>query len=1022
MYTLLYELSIHRDISRQVFAGDRSANELQASTKRVDDGFAALTSIDEKLGRQLNSAGADLNESATVAGQLREWQRWKATQHTASSDIVAHDVMIAQVRSLIDHIGITSNLTIDPAPDAYRLATALISQVPELTDDTMRLGTTVDQMLQAGPVFLDRARAASIVSGLGQRIDELQNNLYTAFRHWGNAGHADSLAVPLQSAYAAIANLNQLTTRDFVQSSPVRLDRSAYAATVNETARALGGLWSAMVEHERQLLQDRRSGHLQQMAVSLGSILLAIILMLLLVGRLSRRIAADIGTVARAAVEFSGGELTRRVQVRSRDEVGALSDAFNDMAERLAHSQRTLRTERDFSSALLDVAGSLVLVLDREGRIVRFNRACESTTGYRLAEVKGRAYWDVFLPAEEVDIARTAFARMLAANDYPAANESTWISRDGSRRHIAWSSGALLDQAGTATHVIASGIDITARRLAETQLSEARERFQQAFDNATIGMCLTGVDKRFMQVNPALCKMLGYTESELLGMSAVEVTHPDDRAETLGAFRSMLAGEISIFHGEKRYLRANGQAVRVLVSSSAVRGRDGAPLYFVTQIEDVTARRAAEEKLVHQALHDSLTALPNRVLLMQQLREALTVDHQTAGRSALLFVDLDGFKLINDSLGHDVGDQVLRVTGRRLERGVHPDDTVARVGGDEFVILCRNLPSAQHAVDIAERLLPILGAPVEVAGAEAVVTASVGIAIAAGSPTDPEELIRDADAAMYYAKSRGKNRYEIFDDTLRARTLERVAVETGVRRAVREGGFRLDYQPIVDLGTGRMVGLESLLRLADPDRGVLSPKVFMEVAEETGLIVPIGAWVLSSASAQLAQWQAADVVPPSLKIAVNLSFRQVASPGLVATVESALADSGLAPQCLALELTETILLEADVASLRQLEHIRDLGVQLGIDDFGTGYSSLTYLKRLPVSFIKIDQSFVADMVEQSSDREIVASVIGLGKSLGLTTIAEGVENVEQLQALLELGCDQAQGYYFGRPRPDVPRL
>ncbi|GFJ95605.1 GGDEF domain-containing protein [Phytohabitans rumicis] len=300
------------------------------------------------------------------------------------------------------------------------------------------------------------------------------------------------------------------------------------------------------------------------------------------------------------------------------------------------------------------------------------------------------------------------------------------------------------------------GIDITARRLAETQLSEARERFQQAFDNATIGMCLTGVDKRFMQVNPALCKMLGYTESELLGMSAVEVTHPDDRAETLGAFRSMLAGEISIFHGEKRYLRANGQAVRVLVSSSAVRGRDGAPLYFVTQIEDVTARRAAEEKLVHQALHDSLTALPNRVLLMQQLREALTVDHQTAGRSALLFVDLDGFKLINDSLGHDVGDQVLRVTGRRLERGVHPDDTVARVGGDEFVILCRNLPSAQHAVDIAERLLPILGAPVEVAGAEAVVTASVGIAIAAGSPTDPEELIRDADAAMYYAKSRGR--------------------------------------------------------------------------------------------------------------------------------------------------------------------------------------------------------------------------------------------------------------------------
>ncbi|MEJ3744942.1 EAL domain-containing protein [Actinomycetes bacterium KLBMP 9797] len=1022
MYTLLYDLSIHRDISRQVFAGDRSADELEASTKRVDDGFAALASVDERLGRQLNSAGADLNESATVGGQLRAWQRWKATNHTAVSGTVAHDVMIAQVRSLIDHIGITSNLTIDPAPDAYRLATALISQVPELTDNTMRLGTTVDQMLQAGPVFLDRARVASIVSGLGQRIDELQNNLYTAFRHWGNVGHAESLAVPLQSVYAAIANLNQVTTRDFVQSSPVRLDRSAYAATVDETAHALGALWNAMVDHERRLLQDRRSGYLRHVAVSLGSILLAIMLTLVLVGRMSRRIATDIGTVARAAIEFAGGELTRRVQVRSRDEVGALSEAFNDMAERLALSQQTLRAERDFSGALLDVAGSLVLVLDREGRIVRFNRACETTTGFRFDEVRNKAYWDVFLPPEEVDTVRAAFARTLAANDYPTSNERTWVSRDGSRRHIAWSSGALLDEHGAVTYVIASGIDITARRLVETQLSEARERFRQAFDNATIGMCLTGVDKRFMQVNPALCKMLGYTESELLGKSVVEVTHPEDRAATLDAIRSMMDGETSIFHTEKRYLRANGQALRVVVSSSAVRGRAGTPLYFVTQIEDVTARRAAEEKLFHQALHDSLTGLPNRALLMQQLRDALTDDRSTAGMSALLFVDLDGFKLINDSLGHDIGDQVLRVTARRLERSVHPEDTVARVGGDEFVILCRNLPTAQRAADIAERLLPILGTPLEVAGAEAVVTASVGIAIAAGSAVDPEELIRDADAAMYHAKSRGKNRYEVFDETLRSRTLERVAVETGIRRAVREGGFRLDYQPIVELSTGCMVGLEALLRLEDPDRGVLSPTVFMEVAEETGLIVPIGAWVLSSACAQLAQWQAADAVPPSLEISVNLSFRQVASPDLVATVESALADSGLAPQRLALELTETILIEADVASLRQLEHIRDLGVQLGIDDFGTGYSSLTYLKRLPVSFIKIDRSFIADMVEQSSDREIVASVIGLGKSLGLTTIAEGVENAEQLQALVDLGCDRAQGYYFSRPRPGVPRL
>jgi len=1021
-YTLLLELSAHRDISRQVLTGDRPRDELRAGTERVDRAFAALASVDGRLGRSLDSTGADLNRSATVAGQLREWERWKATEHTVTSDTVAHDVMIAQVRSLIDHIGITSHLTLDPAPDAYRLATALVTQVPELTDDTMRLGTTVDQMLEAGPVFLDRARAGSIVTTLGQSVDELQNNLYTAFRHWGDPGQAESLAVPLQSAYADIANLNVVTTRDFVQSSPVRLDRPAYAVAISETAGSLGDLWNALVDRERQLLVERRSGYLHDLMLSLGSILVAIVLTLVVVGRMSRRIATDIGTVAKAAVEFAGGELSGRVRVQSRDEVGALSEAFNDMAERLARSQEVLRAERDFSGALLDAPGNLVVVLDREGRILRFNRACENVTGYRLDEVVGKTYWDVFLPPEDAEEAWTAFDRTLAARDYPNSYESAWTSRDGSRRHIAWSSGALTDEAGEVTHVIASGIDITARRIVERQLGEARERFQQAFDNATIGMCLTGTDRRFLQVNPALCKLLGYTEAELLGKNAVEITHPDDRASTRAAFRSMLAGETSIYQAEKRYLRANGESVRVVISSSAIRGRDGAPLYFVTQIEDVTARRAAEEKLVYQALHDSLTGLPNRVVLMQRLTEELQAADDSCG---LLFVDLDGFKLINDSLGHDLGDQVLRETARRLLGGVHPDDTVARVGGDEFVIFCRHLSTGSHALDLAERLLLILAAPVEVAGTEAVVTASIGIAFAARPETrpavDPEELIRDADAAMYHAKSRGKNRVEVFDDTLRARTLERVSVEAALRRAVRDSRFRLDYQPIVDLASGRLVGVEALLRLKDPDRGVLSPKVFMEVAEETGLIVPIGDWVLSSACRQLARWRAAGSVPPDLKVAVNLSIRQVASPGLAATVEAALADARLDPGHLALELTETVLIEADVASLRQLERIRDLGVELGIDDFGTGYASLTYLKRLPVGFIKIDRSFVADMVDQASDREIVASVIGLGKSLGLTTIAEGVEDAAQRQALLELGCDQAQGYYFGRPRPGAPR-
>jgi diguanylate cyclase (GGDEF)-like protein/PAS domain S-box-containing protein len=1021
LYVLLLDLSVHRDLSRQVIAGTGPAPDLEASTKGIDDDFATLVTIDQKVGRHLDSAGSDLNQSATVVGQLQEWNRWKTTQHTAASDGAAHDVMIAQVRALIDHIGLTSKLTVDPAPDSHRLAQALIIDVPELTDETMRLGTAVDQMLEVGPAFLDRARAAAIVTSLGQRVDELQSNLYTAVRHLGH-GPGDALTVPLQSAYTAIATLNQVTTRDFVQSSPVVLDRPSYAGTVFLAANALRVLWNAILDQEQQLLNNRHAGYVEQNLVSLGSVLVALALTVAFVGLTSRRIATDIGTVARASAEFAGGDLTRRVRVRSRDEVGALAAAFNNMAERMALSQHRLRAERDFSGALVDVAGSLVMVLDRQGRIVRFNRACEATTGYRPEDVTGRAFWDVFVPADEVDATRTWFAENVATNDFPNNIESTWIARDATQRYIAWFNGALVDDGGRVEHVIASGIDITARRVAETELGEARERFQQAFDNAMTGMCLVGLDLRFMQVNPALCTMLGYASNELIGRTMLEVTHPDDKAEALATYRSLLSGERSTLDGEWRYVRADGGVVRALVSGAAVSTETGGPLYFVTQIEDVTERRANEEKLVHQALHDPLTGLPNRAMFMDQLRAALTHAETDHGVTALLFIDLDGFKAINDSLGHDAGDQVLSRIARRLRRGVRRGDIVARVGGDEFVILCRHLPTEHHLQDTAERLLPMLATPVEIAGAEAVLTASIGIAISTQPTTDPEALIRDADAAMYHAKARGKNRYEVFDDILRARTLDRVAIETAIRRGLRDGGFRLDYQPIVDLITGRLIGVESLLRLEDPERGELAPDAFMKVAEETGLIVPVGAWVLSTACAQLAEWQATGAVPPWLKTTVNLSFRQVASPDLVDTVVTALADSKLDRHCLALELTETILIEADAVSLRQLQDIRDMGVQLGIDDFGTGYSSLTYLKRLPVSFIKIDRSFVAEMVQHSSDREIVASVIGLGKSLGLTTIAEGVENAEQLHMLVQLGCDLAQGYLFGRPRADVPRL
>jgi diguanylate cyclase (GGDEF)-like protein/PAS domain S-box-containing protein len=612
-----------------------------------------------------------------------------------------------------------------------------------------------------------------------------------------------------------------------------------------------------------------------------------------------------------------------------------------------------------------------------------------------------------------------AFAN-LTAKTFPHTFENDWITRDGDRRHIAWSNTAILDERGDVTHVILTGIDMTERREAEAGRREAEARFRQAFVNASIGMCLVDLTGRFLQVNPALCAMLDYTEADLVGATVMRVTHPDDVEKSVAAIEACRSGQISTHADEKRYVRSDGAVVWARLATSIVRGDAGEALYLVSTIEDVTARRAAVEALTHQALHDSLTGLPNRALLLDRLRLSQARLARTPSVNAVLFIDLDGFKSINDGLGHDVGDQVLVKIAARLRQAVRPSDTVARLGGDEFVVLCEGLNDPQSADEISTRLERAVSKPLNIAQDDIAVTASIGIALVESAEATPDEMIRDADMAMYSAKSRGKNRTEYFDVTLRSRTDDRLRIEGALRQALRDDEFRLHFQPIVELSTGNVVSVEALVRLQDAEGELLPPDNFINVAEDSGLIVPIGNWVLRESCRELSHWLSVGAVSGAVHTSVNLSVRQATRPDLVHMVTRALADAHLHPTSLALELTESVLMEVDSTTLRSLEELRELGVQLGIDDFGTGYSSLTYLKRLPVSFVKVDRSFVAGVVDDKSDREIVTAVVRLGQALGLTTIAEGVENAEQLDALREIGCDQAQGYYLGRPVPEAP--
>ncbi len=429
------------------------------------------------------------------------------------------------------------------------------------------------------------------------------------------------------------------------------------------------------------------------------------------------------------------------------------------------------------------------------------------------------------------------------------------------------------------------------------------------------------------------------------------------------------------------------------------------------------------DQLARQAFRDPLTSLPNRALFMDRLAHALTRTERRGEQLAVLFLDLDRFKVVNDSLGHGVGDQLLIGVSQRLAACLRPEDTIARLGGDEFAILLEDVKDDKGPTSVADRLTGELQQPFVVEGREVVITVSIGIAMSTARRMTPEDILRDADLAMYHAKGKGKARYEVFDKSMNAPAKERMDLELDLRNAVARGEFILHYQPVVELPTGRITEVEALVRWKHPQRGLLFPADFVGLSEETGLIVPLGRWVLHEACRQTRQWQLA-APATKLAISVNLSARQLQQPGLVDEIGAVLRETRLDPGALRLEITETVVMHDAPITLAKLEALKALGVQLAIDDFGTGYSSLGYLKRFPVDTLKIDRSFVKGIGRDVEDSAIVRAVITVAKSLGLSVTAEGIETADQLDQLRTLGCDHGQGYFFAKPMTSdrVPAL
>jgi diguanylate cyclase (GGDEF)-like protein/PAS domain S-box-containing protein len=674
---------------------------------------------------------------------------------------------------------------------------------------------------------------------------------------------------------------------------------------------------------------------------------------------------------------------------------------------------------------LENVSDAVVVVDASSGRIVLWNAAATKIFGYSSSEARHHS-WTVIVPERLKAQCEAGMARYRDTGHGPYIDSHVVLDlpavrRDGEEITIEIALSPISLSHNMENHgrlVLAIIRDVTERKEVEKVIKESEERFRSLVQNTSDIITILDADGTIDYISPAVERVTGYKPEEQIGTDAFRPVHPDDREQALSIFAEVLKSpglhpplEFRMPHkdGSWRYLE---HVVNNLLEDPAVRG-------VVVTSWDVTERKALEEQLRHQAFHDPLSGLPNRALFMDRLEHAFVRANRRGDKIAVLFTDLDNFKVINDSLGHEVGDQLLVAVAERIKHCLRPEDTAARLGGDEFTILIEAVDSMTDAVRVAERIAEILQPPFALDQHEVFSTTSIGIALSSPLQKQPADLLRHADLAMYRAKHKGKARYEVFEPGMGTDALERLRLENELRRALERGEFKVYYQPVVALEGGRIVGAEALVRWEHPIRGLLLPEEFLSVAEETGLIARIGEKVLREACHQVRAWQVRYPSEPPLMVSVNLSPKQLFRPELIAEV---LAETEIYPGSLQLEITESTMMSNGVHSANHaLRNLKDLSVELAVDDFGMGYSSLSYLKHFPVDFLKIDRSFIAglgqDADSASKDAEIVSAMIDLTHALGLKAVAEGVETSEQLTRLRVMKCDRAQGNYFWEPLP-----
>jgi diguanylate cyclase (GGDEF)-like protein/PAS domain S-box-containing protein len=662
--------------------------------------------------------------------------------------------------------------------------------------------------------------------------------------------------------------------------------------------------------------------------------------------------------------------------------------------------------------SLFEESRDAVYITARDGRFLDVNRAFIEMFGYSRAQLLLGNAAELYMDVAD----RQRFQEEVELRGTVRDFEVKLRRRNGTSLHALLSAAAYRDAHGDVLWYQGIIHDCSARKEAEAALARSEHFARTIVSSVGEGVIVYDRDLRYQLWNRFMEELTGVKAEQVLGQNAL-ASFPHLREFGIDALlERALAGESVRSEDTPYTVPGTDRQGWVTAVYSPHKTPTGEIIGVVAIIHDVTIRKRAEEQLLHNAFHDSLTGLANRALFLDRLERLIKHAHRHTGYTfAVLFLDLDRFKVVNDSLGHAIGDDLLMTIGHRLEACLREGDSVARLGGDEFAVLLDDIGDVNEATRVADRIERELQAPFLLRGHEVFTSASIGIALSSAGYTKPGDLLRDADTAMYRAKNAGRGRYEVFDRVMHHEAVEQLKIETDLRRAVERNELVLLYQPIVDLQCGEVTGFEALLRWQHPRHGMLQPSEFIPLAEETGMIVPIGWWVLRSACAQARLWLDTHPWHDGLTVSVNLSARQFTQPDLVEQIVAILEETNCPPSALKLEITESVIMHDAPQATAMLCALRDHGIGLCIDDFGTGYSSLSYLKRFPIQTLKIDRSFVAQVDEHGSSVELIELIVALGRILGMSAVAEGVETPEQLELVRRLGSHYAQGFYFATP-------